>query len=277
MLSIVLCSLEFSCSSLISAKILTNRVFACNICATKNGDVLVRKVLNLQWFLYGVISVNYYDILGVSPSATSEDINATHKALAKMYHPDVNSSEDAHEKMAKLNEANDVLSDTVKREKYDNELKRNRQQETVASQTVRVKRYRGTMDAEQRISKAELLRKKAEARLKTEEASRKRRKERDQQKAEKAVRKKRQEKAERDKQYVIDGLSALVMDYNAKRNKKTDVDDERYYATKVLLSMVRRDDTHLRRMAEEAERKQRIEEILTLVKKHNDNDKDEWV
>ena len=217
--------------------------------------------------------MNYYDVFGISPTASPEVINATHKALAKMYHPDISGSEDAHEKMAMLNEAYDVLSDTTKREKYDNELRQN--QEILSAQAFEAERSRGIIDAEERAGKAELLRRKAEARLKAEDAAKKRRTKQAQQKAEEAARKNRQAEVEFDKQYVINGLSELVMDDNVKRHKKMDVDDERYYATKVLLSMVKKDDTHLRRMAEEAERKQRIEEILTLVKEYND--KKEWV
>jgi curved DNA-binding protein CbpA len=228
---------------------------------------------------HGEVDVNYYDVIGVSPAASPEAINAAHKALAKMYHPDINSSEDAHEKMAMLNEANDVLSDTKKREKYDSELRRTQQlsqnQEISASQGADAKQPRGTIDADERAGRAEMLRRKAEARLKTEEAARKQRTQQAQQKAEEAARKNRQVKADFDRQDVVNGLAALVMGDNKKRHRKMDVDEERYYATKVLLSMVRADDKHLRRVAEEAERKQRIEEILSLVKEHND--KKEWI
>ena len=212
--------------------------------------------------------MNYYDVFGVSPTATPEVINATHKALAKMYHPDINSSQDAHERMAMLNEANEVLSDSLKREMYDNELRQN--QELFTARSVESEQYREMVAAEERAEKAELLRRKAEERLRTEDATKKQRKEQAQRKAEEADRKKRQAKIEYDKRYVTNVLSALVMNDNTNRYNKTDVDEERYYATKVLLSMVRNDDKHLRKMAEEAERKQRIEEILALVKEYND-------
>ena len=218
--------------------------------------------------------MNYYDVFGISPTATPEVINATHKVLVKMYHPDINNSEDAHEKMAMLNEANEVLSDTIKREKYDNELRINRQQrqnqKILSHQTVETDQLRGMKDAEERTEKAELLRRKSETRLKKEDAAQKFRAEQAQQKAEETAQKNKQTKVEFDKQDVINGLSALLMGENIKRHNKMDVDEERYYATKVLLSMLRKDDKHLRRMAEEAERKQRIEEILALVKEYND-------
>lgn len=223
--------------------------------------------------------MNYYDIFGISPTATPEDINATHKALAKKYHPDVNNSKDAHEKMTMLNEAHEVLSDTSKRERYDNELRRSRQyrqgQGANPSQNAETGRTRGVFDAGERAGKAEQQRMKAEARMKADEAMRKQRMEQARRRAEEAVNKSRQVKSESDKQSVIKELSAIVMGDNARRLNKMDVDDERYYATKVLLSMIRNDNTHLRRMTEEAERKKRVEEMLRLV--NEINEKKEWV
>jgi len=217
--------------------------------------------------------VNYYDIFGISPEASPEDISAAHKALAKMYHPDINDSTDAHEKMAKLNEANEILSDTVKREKYDRKLERDRQQKenrsSSYSKSIKAKKYSGINNPDQRAGKAELLRKRAEARLKTEEAARKRRDEQAKLKAEETAKKRKQTRAELDKQHVINVLSAVVMDDNTQRSKQMKIDEERHYATKVLLSLIRKDDSHLQRMSEEAERKQRINEILSLVNEYN--------
>ena len=61
---------------------------------------------------------NYYQILGVATSAEHEVITV-YKALAKLYHPDVNSSKDVEQRMAEINEAYDVLSDTKRRDEYD--------------------------------------------------------------------------------------------------------------------------------------------------------------
>jgi len=224
--------------------------------------------------------VNYYEILGISQEATPEVINAKHKSLAKMYHPDINSSKEAHEKMALFNEANDVLSDTVKREKYDDELRQNQQQqrqnhEIKNTQAVKANRSRSIADVQERAEKAELLRKKTETRLKTVAAAKKQRMAQAQQKAEEETQKRRRAKAEIERLHVINGLSDIVMDDTVKRQKNIHVDEERHQATKVLLSMVKKDDKHLRRMAEEAERKQRIEDILTLVKEYNE--KKEWI
>jgi curved DNA-binding protein len=63
---------------------------------------------------------DYYKILGVNKNATKEDIRKQYRNLAKKYHPDVNPNDpEGHKKFAKINEANEVLSDDDKRQKYD--------------------------------------------------------------------------------------------------------------------------------------------------------------
>lgn len=63
---------------------------------------------------------DYYDILGVSKDATPEDIKRAYRKLARKYHPDLNPGDpDAEAKFKDLNEANEVLSDPQKRQKYD--------------------------------------------------------------------------------------------------------------------------------------------------------------
>lgn len=64
--------------------------------------------------------VDYYKILGLDKSASTEDIKKAYRKLARKYHPDVNpNNKEAHKKFQEINEANEVLGDPEKRKKYD--------------------------------------------------------------------------------------------------------------------------------------------------------------
>jgi len=64
--------------------------------------------------------VDYYKILGVNKSASAEEIRKAYRKLARKYHPDLNpNDEKAKQKFQEINEANEVLKDPEKREKYD--------------------------------------------------------------------------------------------------------------------------------------------------------------
>ncbi len=64
--------------------------------------------------------VDYYKTLGVSKNASADEIKKAYRKLARKMHPDLNPNDkDAHKKFQQINEANEVLSDTEKRKKYD--------------------------------------------------------------------------------------------------------------------------------------------------------------
>lgn len=62
---------------------------------------------------------DYYQTLGVSKSASAEEIKKAYRKLALQYHPDRNKSADAAEKFKEVTHAYEVLSDTQKRQTYD--------------------------------------------------------------------------------------------------------------------------------------------------------------
>lgn len=62
---------------------------------------------------------SYYDILGISNDATEADIKKAYRALTLKYHPDRNQSEEAKEKIQKINEAYETLGDPALRKQYD--------------------------------------------------------------------------------------------------------------------------------------------------------------
>jgi curved DNA-binding protein CbpA len=63
---------------------------------------------------------DYYEVLGIAPDASAEEIKRAYHRQAFQCHPDRNrKSEEAHEEMERINEAYAVLSDPIKRREYD--------------------------------------------------------------------------------------------------------------------------------------------------------------
>lgn len=62
----------------------------------------------------------YYDTLCISQKSTPEEIKKSYRRLARQWHPDYNPGDkEAEEMFKKINEANEVLSDVMRRKKYD--------------------------------------------------------------------------------------------------------------------------------------------------------------
>ncbi len=66
------------------------------------------------------MSLNFYEMLGVSKQASSDEIKKAYRKLAKKYHPDKNDSDEAATHFKRLNEAYEVLGNPQKRKEYDN-------------------------------------------------------------------------------------------------------------------------------------------------------------
>lgn len=68
----------------------------------------------------GISFKDYYEILGVSRTASADDIRKAYRSLARKYHPDVaKDKKSAEERFKEINEAYEVLGDSEKRKKYD--------------------------------------------------------------------------------------------------------------------------------------------------------------
>ncbi|VEP18196.1 DnaJ domain protein [Hyella patelloides LEGE 07179] len=67
---------------------------------------------------------DYYSILQVSPKATPEDIKTSFRRLARQYHPDLNPhNPETIEHFKQISEAYEILSDKIKRRRYDSDLR----------------------------------------------------------------------------------------------------------------------------------------------------------
>ena len=84
---------------------------------------------------------DYYSILQVSPEATPEDIKMSFRRLARQYHPDLNPHDpETAERFKQISEAYEVLSDKVKRRRYDSD-RRLQEKENFRSKTYVSRTY----------------------------------------------------------------------------------------------------------------------------------------
>lgn len=65
---------------------------------------------------------NFYETLEIDKEASDADIKKAYRSMSLKWHPDRNASPEAHSKFQEINEAYETLSDTGKRQQYNNEL-----------------------------------------------------------------------------------------------------------------------------------------------------------
>ncbi len=64
--------------------------------------------------------IDYYKLLGIDKKAADKDIKSAYRRMARKFHPDLNPNDkNAKKNFQQINEANEVLSDPLKRKKYD--------------------------------------------------------------------------------------------------------------------------------------------------------------
>src|SRR6266513_1534408 len=68
-----------------------------------------------EWF-----ETDFYEVLGVAPSATEKEITRAYRKLAKQYHPDANPG--SEERFKEISGAYEVLGDGDKRKEYDEDV-----------------------------------------------------------------------------------------------------------------------------------------------------------
>lgn len=95
---------------------------------------------------------DYYALLEVPVSATLQQIKSSYRRLARLYHPDLN-KQAREDRIKKLNEAYDVLSNATKRAAYDALLRRYRQAEVIAD-AIRSQQSKQTHAGQQAASGA---------------------------------------------------------------------------------------------------------------------------
>ena len=83
------------------------------------------------------ISRTHYEVLGVSPSASADEIRTAFRSLARQHHPDLADGVSTDRRMSEINQAWSVLSDSSKRRDYDRSLRSEEPTSRTSHQSVK--------------------------------------------------------------------------------------------------------------------------------------------
>lgn len=78
---------------------------------------------------------SYYDVLEIDRNASQEQVRTARNTLAKKYHPDVNKSVDAGKRFCLIQEAFEILSNPIRKSRYDQQLDQRWKQQLENSRT----------------------------------------------------------------------------------------------------------------------------------------------
>lgn len=93
---------------------------------------------------------NYYQVLGLSPGASEAEIRTAYRKKAKMYHPDINKSPDAHSMFILLTMAYETLINPSARERYDLKNHKNTSATNTYQEYLKAKKAREEFEARMR-------------------------------------------------------------------------------------------------------------------------------
>lgn len=114
--------------------------------------------------------MDYYEILGINQSASVKEIKKAFRKLALVYHPDTNKgNKQAEEHFKKLNQAHEVLSDTMKRKEYDAKIKSSYSQNNTNESTNQKNHQSESTRRESAHEEFEAAKKRAEEKLQERE------------------------------------------------------------------------------------------------------------
>jgi curved DNA-binding protein CbpA len=98
--------------------------------------------------------VNYYAVLGLSHTASADEIKKAYRKMAKKYHPDINKNDEAELMFVKIQKANDILTDAQLKAEFDGIMKAKLfNQQRLEGMNENRKKLREQLEEKERLAK----------------------------------------------------------------------------------------------------------------------------